>query len=173
MSLTTRTDGSLFLWHICLEGRPIEEGSEVAGKLAAVLSQLPTYQRVARDIKGYKGALNDALQSIEVGGPLLFEAANVVTVVRHCGILLSFLERAPKFGRFSPIEFVRHRFANLDFPLFLYRRLYGAKLWVEGKRVSYPNIVECEVRELIESATRLISYMEERITKKPLKVWQI
>src|SRR5438105_2486972 len=44
------TYGSLFLQHLRLEGRSLWEGRYVEGKLQQIFSNLPRYQRSARDL---------------------------------------------------------------------------------------------------------------------------
>lgn len=96
-------NGSLFLQHLRLEGRPLYESSNQRGRLAAILSRMDGYHLADRDLRGFRAVLEDVAQSLRSGGPEIFELSVLGTVLRHASILGCWLLRRPSFGRIRPV----------------------------------------------------------------------
>lgn len=95
--------GSLFLLHLRLEGRPIYEGAMCRGRLWSLIRSLPPYARVEKDIQSFRIALDDIRQSIGEGGSIIWELSVLATLVRNASILGCYLAGNPVFGRVQPI----------------------------------------------------------------------
>lgn len=102
--------GSLFLQHLRLEGKSLWEGSSVKGKLRELLSELPSYQRSARDLDAFRMTVSDVRDSVLTGGSVPFEMTVLATVLRHSSILGCYLAGSPDFGRTSPIMQILERY---------------------------------------------------------------
>ena len=96
-------DGSLFLWHLNLEGKVVFERT---AWLVALFKLLKPYsgEKALRDVATFEKILDDVrnnLQAIE--STYLFEATTTFAIVRNLGIIHSSLRGVPCFGRISPV----------------------------------------------------------------------
>lgn len=96
-------DGSLFLWHIKLEGKVLFQRRKW---MAFLLDGLAPYGRTKalRDLQTFRNVLGDvklALNGTE--STVLFEASTLFALVRNVGIIYSFFSGSPSFGRRAPI----------------------------------------------------------------------
>jgi hypothetical protein len=98
--------GSLFLHHLHLEGRCLGCSNTRGLSLSAILNQLPPYQRVKTDVRGFHATVDDIRQSLEDDGSLIFELSVLATVVRHAAILGCYVSGHPTFGRLRAVETV-------------------------------------------------------------------
>lgn len=138
-SLTTAermaTDGSLFLWHIKLEGRILFQRS---CWLIRLLDCLAPYGngKADRDIRTFEAVLSDVTDNLsKTESTLLFEAATLFSVLRSLGMIATALVGSPCFGRLDPIfrtrELMGDSFRLTDHDVM---RLVAAKLIYSGKR---------------------------------------
>jgi len=96
-------EGSLFLWHLRLEGRVLSDKKQWLSNLlkelspydnARALRDLDTFERVLLDCED---ALSKQIDTVE------FEIATLFAVLRNLGIIHCFRRGTPCFGRTAPI----------------------------------------------------------------------
>jgi len=95
--------GSLFLWHLRLEGTIQFRRSEWIDRL---LRQLPNYslESARVQLQTMRLALDDIDASLSCGSTtLLFEASLLYAVLRTIGIAVTAMNGQPVFGRLQPI----------------------------------------------------------------------
>lgn len=99
-------DGSLFLWHLNLEGKVLFERdlwiSSLFGRLrpyskSKALRDLRTFATILDDVR-------DALRTAEATA--LFEAATMYAILRNSGMIYSHARGIPCFGRLKPITWL-------------------------------------------------------------------
>jgi hypothetical protein len=95
--------GSLFLHHIKTEASVLYEAPTVTGRLRGILSDLPPYQRVQRDVRAFRQSLSDISGELPEPPNLEFELATVAALIRRVGILGSYLLGRPRFDRIGPV----------------------------------------------------------------------
>lgn len=109
-------DGSLFLWHLNLEGKVLFERDLWISSLFArlkpygknkALRDLTTFERILNDVR-------DALRRAEATA--LFEAATMYSILRNSGMIYSYAKGAPRFGRSEPIVWLANLMGE-QFPL--------------------------------------------------------
>lgn len=98
------TYGSLFLWHVHLEGRPLHEEGDIGRQVRHLLDKLPPYARTNADIAAFQTAVSDVVESLQGGGSPLFEAAALAMVIRHAAILGTYALGTPEFRRDGAIK---------------------------------------------------------------------
>jgi predicted nucleotidyltransferase len=122
-------EGSLFLWHLKLEGRPIfRRDAWIDHLLAGVAPYQGT--KALRDIGTFERVLEDVAESIaSTEQTILFEAATLFSVLRSIGMIVTALVERPCFGRLEPVTRLT-RIMRSDFPLDQQevQRLLAAKL---------------------------------------------
>jgi len=129
------TDGSLFLWHLKLEGQVLFQRSDWFSR---ILKQLAPYSApiALRNINTFDSILHDVAESIKkTQTTLLFEAATLFTILRSTGMIVSAIAGSPCFGRLDPI-FLTKKMMNGRFPVSdeKIKILLGAKLVYSGKK---------------------------------------
>src|SRR5680860_1183736 len=83
-----RDYGSLFLWHLRLEGVILNADDAGASEWASIIQGLPAYTRARQDCDAFEVVLRDVLRSPDDGGvPMAFEGAVVARTIRHAAIL--------------------------------------------------------------------------------------
>lgn len=108
--LTSRrmaAEGSLFLWHLRLEG---DVRFQRNGWLDSLWDELSPYSvaKARRDIGTFETAIQDVMDSLRGGsGTLAFEASTIYSVLRSMGMIVSMLEGRPTFARLEPIVRLR------------------------------------------------------------------
>jgi len=123
-------DGSLFMWHLKLEGQIAFSRGEVIEKL---FRNLRPHRNYKADFVYYGSLLRDIEESLErFGKPNEFDLALLFTICRNTCMLLSFLAGKPRFGRRSAFVVADERLGsrcpvNRD----TYETLLGWKLWYE------------------------------------------
>lgn len=99
-----RDYGSLFLWHLHLEGRVIDGDPEGRRAWATATSDIPTYSRTERDLAAFDVVLDDVAEALKVGDTnLTFEGDILARTVRHAAILVCYLTGAPVFSRYGSV----------------------------------------------------------------------
>ena len=121
-------NGSLFAWHLKLEGQIIFAQDST---IQSIFQEIGPYQRAPSDIQSYQGLTNDVADSLRRSRVVsIFDLAMLFTIARNTAMVLSFLGGRPAFGRTSVFDVSHalfgHRFA---FRPDLYRRLLRWKLW--------------------------------------------
>ncbi len=96
-------EGSLFLWHLNLEGKVLFDRNSW---LYSLFSRLEPYGRnkALHDLRTFKRILKDVRHSLECGKTTaLFEAATIYAILRNLGMIYSHATGVPCFGRLKPI----------------------------------------------------------------------
>ncbi len=96
-------DGSLFLWHLKLEGKVLFKRSEWTDRL---FRRLAPYSRTKaiRDMNTFEHVLHDIADSLKATQTTtLFEAATLFSILRSLGMIVTTLVGSPCFGRLDPI----------------------------------------------------------------------
>jgi predicted nucleotidyltransferase len=150
---TMAASGSLFLWHLRLEGRVLGQRSDWYGSLLACL-QPYSLQKARADVDTFITALDDAEKSLARADPaLLFEESNLFSILRSLGMIASMVDRQPCFSRLGPICYLRRRMAG-EFSLAdeEIETLRAARLFYSGKSLLVP---EPEIERCRSKAARL------------------
>src|SRR2546426_5587280 len=95
--------GSLFLWHLKLEGRILFKRSDW---IDGIMRQLRDYSplKAERDLRTFEYVLADIIDSIKSTKVTLeFELATLYSVLRNLGMIVTALSGNPCFGRLEPI----------------------------------------------------------------------
>ena len=96
--------GSLFLHHVRLEGRVLNEEPCCEGVLRHTLDGLGKYTRARKDVAAFTTVLADVRESLAHGDVVAYELGVLATVLRHAAILGCWLIGDPRFGRVAPVE---------------------------------------------------------------------
>jgi hypothetical protein len=129
--------GSLFILHLQREGKLLHADSEGKELYTLLLSSLPPYSGVRRDLSAFLAAVDDAESALRVGSTgIEFELASIATTIRHASILGCYLGGDPDFGRYSAVnKFLR--LAKLDPGLLHdFKKLYAFRLAQDGRQSS-------------------------------------
>ncbi len=121
--------GSLFLWHLKLEGKVLFKQSTWIDEL---LKNLPVYaaSKASSDIRTFEDVLDDVKRSLDSGDATIeFEAATLFSVLRNLGMIIATVSGNPSFGRLRPIHATRalmgYSFSLTDFEI---ETLFRAKM---------------------------------------------
>jgi hypothetical protein len=97
--------GSLFLWHLKMQSRPIKCNPEGLTWYTRLMDTLPTYNRISRDIESFRLSLIDIRQALDYGDTTVeFELGSLATTLRHSSILGCYLLEKLEFGRYSAVK---------------------------------------------------------------------
>lgn len=101
--------GSLFLWHLRLEGSVLFKRSHWLERLLDDESLLPYDRSCAlRDLETFGSVIEEVEQALARSETTaLFEAATLFAVLRGVGMIVSMRSGAPCFGRLEPIHRLR------------------------------------------------------------------
>jgi len=151
--------GSLFLWHLKLQGKVIFSKNKV---IDGIFKSLKPYEKYQQDLEYYGEILNDVTSSLKKRGELSeFDLALLFTIVRNTCMLLCYHEGIPKFGRSNVYLTAEKLFGqNLPVPDWLYQKLCSWKLWYErgikpNKTIMNKELLEstiAQVNDLLEFA---------------------
>jgi Predicted nucleotidyltransferases len=144
-------EGSLFLWHIKLEGIKLFSRD---GYLEEILLSLPMYSKAQQSLEDYKTILQDITDSLMYDVVILdFEFALLASLVRNACIIFDYNNGVFAFGRFSAVQECNRILGKEFIPLSEYQWLYEHR----SSHNSYSN-------EYLESADD-ISKMEFWLNK--------
>lgn len=101
-----RADGSIFLRHICMEGRVLAARGR-GTRAMKEMRDLPPYRHVDRDLASFGQTLDDVRESLEEGGSPRYELSVVLALIRHCAILGSYLAGRLGFSIGGPLATIR------------------------------------------------------------------
>ena len=103
--------GSLFLWHLRLESKPLNYDIEGFVKYHEILSNLVSFRNAELDLVAFKQSLKDVEEAVKLGDTSFeFEMASLATLIRHASILGCYLLEQPNFGRYSAVDsFIKAR----------------------------------------------------------------
>lgn len=154
--------GSLFGWHLALEGKLLYD----RGVVANLLSKITPYRRASADILDYLELFGDVDKSLRSNGPVPFDLALLFTIARNTAMVLCTLGGSPEFGRTTVFDTADRLFNNrFSFAESSYTGLLAWKLWYtrgQGTRPEAPSTQEMDawlghVRELLCFAERIAS----------------
>ena len=159
--MTMAKMGSLFLWHLKLQGKIIFSKSNV---IEGIFDSLKSYVGYQQDLECYGELLYDVTSSIKKHGKLNeFDLSLLFTIVRNICMLLCYHEGVPKFGRSNVYLTAKEIFGEkLPVEDWLYPKLCSWKLWYErgikpnetinDKIISEP--IVAQINDLLEFAKR-------------------
>jgi hypothetical protein len=141
--------GSLFLHHLCSEGRSLAGTARGTARLEALFRNLPPYQLYHRDIRAFRAALADASEAGVRGSSPTFELSVLGTVVRHSSVLACYLLGTPSYGRREAIG-VASRGLGVGELAAVFEELYSFRLHADGRcpppeRGGWPRVREAVV----------------------------
>lgn len=97
--------GSLFLWHLKTQSRPVQFSSDGLIAYSFLLDTLPAYRRMSRDVESFRLSLTDIRQALDCGDSSVeFELCSLATTLRHSSILGCYLLGQLEFGRYAAVE---------------------------------------------------------------------
>ena len=109
------SEGSLFLWHLVIEGKVLYERDSWMNSLFQRLRPYRAEKALA-DLSTFSAVLADTEKALRYSsGGLLFDAATIYAILRNCAMIYSCSIGAPCFGRFEPITRVREAMGT-EFP---------------------------------------------------------
>jgi|GEM_PF-6554399 len=158
------TKGSLFLWHLRLEGKVLLARDEWLAGLMAKLAPYPR-QRALLDLATLQRILDDIDNGLRVTSLTTpFEAASLYTVLRNTGIIASFVSGSPLFSRRLPVEWLASQMgdafpysgADLDF-------LEECRLAYNGKRSFHTMPTQAGIALLVSQAQSVLSFAVRRV----------
>lgn len=145
--------GSLFLWHLGMEGQVLGQRSDWYDSL---LNELRPYcvQKARADIDTFITALADTERSLaRADSTLLFEESNLFSILRSLGMITSMVDQHPCFSRLGPIYYLRRRMEG-EFCLGEEEimTLHAARLFYRGKSLAAPKL---ETKQCRSKAAKL------------------
>jgi len=120
--------GSLFLWHLKLESKPIYGEQE----FDAMLKNLKEFKRYSQKFENYMAVFHD-MNIARKALPKItnFDFAILFTVIRNLSILCCFKLGKPKFGRISAFETLKSIAPDINLSKSDYETLMNYKLEYE------------------------------------------
>ena len=158
------SSGSLFLWHLRLEGKVITQKSDWFGTL--LRSLVPYSKRKAEaDLDTFASVLKDTADALrQTEATLLFEAANLFAVLRSLGMIASMLDQQPCFSRLGPI---RHLVARIGNSFSLSENevdvLRDARLFYSGKVSQRPELDPEACRSMTAKVSRIAEIVRRSV----------
>ena len=156
--------GSLFLWHLRLEGKVLFDPDGIA---AEALGALPPYTHFRRDVERFRGVFDDVAEEYVSTGTLsVFELHVLSVVTRNLCMLLTVRAGRPAFGRRSVYLAARTLYPQLPLSDQVWNALMTGHLRfmrdidVRGhdeQSRPRPDELLNVVRQLIDFATRTLS----------------
>ena len=122
--------GSLFLWHLKLQGRMLFSKDN---SLEKVLETLKPYNNYKEDLCFYGKLLDDVNESLNIWGRISeYDYSQLFTITRNICILLCYYKDEPKFGRTNAYIKAKRLFGKkLPLSEYVYTNLCAWKLWYE------------------------------------------
>lgn len=150
--------GSLFLWHLKLEGKMIFSKE---GIIEHIFGLLKPYGGYRSDLECYEELMVDVKESLRKWGGLSeFDLALLFTIARNCCMLLCCHKGEPRFGRSDVYVYGKRIFGKkLPMPDWVYKNLCSWKLWYErGVEVSGEQRHELSVDRVVECVSKLLEF---------------
>ncbi len=150
--------GSLFLWHLKLQGNIIFSKDGVLEKIFAMLKPYENYEKDLNDCVDLLGDVKKYLAKWKE--PNEFDLSVLFTITRNACILLCYHSGNPKFGR-SNAYMTAKRIFGQNFPLsdWVYPRLCAWKLWYERGIEPHGDIGdESELEAIVEEVGTLLEF---------------
>ncbi|MEQ1872013.1 MAG: hypothetical protein ABL961_18510, partial [Vicinamibacterales bacterium] len=155
--------GSLFLWHLRLEGHLRYDPDDIA---AEALAALVPYGHFRRDIARFRGVFDDVAEEFEATGTLsTFELHVLSVVTRNICMLLTVRAGHPVFGRRGVYQAARTLHPRLPLPEDAWTRMIAGHLTFmrdvavpghEEQATPSEEMLLSSVRQVIEFAADLV-----------------
>jgi predicted nucleotidyltransferase len=157
--------GSLFLWHLRLEGKTLFENGTWLHSLYQALVPY-SLERATKDLNTFESILCDIEGSLATSGATVrFEAATTFTILRNLGIIHSFFCGNPCFGRFAPVAHLERSMQGV-FPFerteldFLQRTRVA---YSRSPELSVPEMAISSCQNAVAKTRRALEYVRETI----------
>jgi len=160
--VTMADKGSLFLWHLKLEGKVIFSEGEI---IEGIFERLKEYNSYQDDLNCYRDLLSDIEQFLTEWGELSeFDLSLLFTISRNICMLLCYRDGQPKFGRFDVYYTARDIFGEtFPMPERLYRELCCWKMWYErGVKSDIDSYGKSECDSIAEKVRKLLEFAEQK-----------
>lgn len=150
--------GSLFLRHLARESRVVRSSQDGERHYWSILSEMPPYQRVERDLNSFQVAIEDSRQSFRDGfADHTFELANLSTVARHSAILGCYLMGRETYSRYGAVATFSDYCGLRDFPT-KFAHYYRFRLsFARGQEIDQPTTAA----EVLEWVADVGQFVEE------------
>jgi hypothetical protein len=161
---TMARSGSLFLWHLRLEGKVLAKRSEWLDCVFKILAPYSD-EKAERDLQTFLTVLRDTQESLDRGTTtLLFDMSNLFAVLRSLGMIASMLDGTPCFSRLGPIRQLK-TFCKNHFPLSSDEvdLLHSAKLFYSGKSIKEPDLNPKSCRVIPAKISRIAQMMRRSV----------
>jgi len=154
--------GSLFLWHLKLQGKVLFSKQN---SYENVLASLKPYKDYEKDLSFYTGLLSDVNDSFQKRKSISeFDISVLFTIVRNVCILLCYHETMPKFGRSNAYITACGLFVQgLPLKEWVFPKLCSCKLWYErGVKPERNLLQDFPVCSVLEQIGNLIDFAKEK-----------
>lgn len=161
--LMART-GSLFLWHLKLEGKVLASQSDWYDN---VLYNLVPYSlhKAYLDLSTFRVVLSDIQSALRRStSTVLFETSTMFSVLRSMGMIVSMVDNHPCFSRLQPILYLRSRLsASFGLNPLDVQRLYRAKLFYSRKHYRRPALDIVWSRQVVGKISEILACLERSL----------
>lgn len=149
--------GSLFLWHLKLEGRILNDSDGVAQE---ALHRLRPYRWFRKDLERFRDVFEDVRLSLEEFGNLnSFESHVLFGVIRNTCMLLTVKANSPSFGRATVFSEARALFPTLPLSEQTIRTLeQGHLVYHRGAEIAWVDIVEGRASAILNEIDRMLVF---------------
>lgn len=155
--------GSLFLWHLKLEGRIIYDKD---GWLRNRFDAMSPYDSHARDLESYRGLFDDVrMRFTELNRLNEFDLALLFTVLRNTCMVLCHGFGQPEFGRYRVFDTVLNHYGK-ETPMSkkLFYSLADWKLWYERGGTSPESCLSARfAKRALADVSTFLDFGEEKI----------
>ena len=151
--------GSLFTWHLRLEGRIL---SDPDGIIDEALASLVPYRNYGLDVAQFKDVFADVVcEYLEAKSLNTFELHVLFVVARNICMLLTVREGHPEFGRRTVVPAARALFPSLPVsPSTVDALMAGHLAFMRNFRVSAPFVVGSAADRILKEVRALLSFAE-------------
>jgi predicted nucleotidyltransferase len=154
--------GSLFLWHLKLQGKILFSKQN---SFENILATLQPYKNYEEDLSIYRELLSDVIDNFQKRKTISeFDISILFTIVRNVCILLCYHEVVPKFGRSNAYITARRLFAEgLPLEETVFPKLCSYKLWYErGVKPGRDLFQDFPISSTLEQIGHLIEFAREK-----------
>ena len=160
---TMARNGSLYLWHLKTEGRPLVDH----GFLAPLFSGLSPYtkRKAIEDIETFAIVARDISEALDSSADTHeFEAATTFSILRSIGMMLAALGGHFVFSRVGPVEYLKEEFGDrFPFDEADVCKLLRARLSYSGKSGDRMTLSADECRRSVSRLQALIEMTREKL----------
>ena len=151
--------GSLFLWHLRLEGKVLWDPD---GAMAEALSALCSYDSKKRDVDRFGAVYRDVVVAFERTGVLsAFECHVLFGIARNTCMLLTVAAGDPAFGRSAVLSHALSYYPTLPLSSDVFHRLEAGHLrYHRGAEIEWSPLVAQEAAEAMTQIERLLEFAE-------------